>query len=525
MQKSLITKLLTIACLCGLFLFGLLFVSNLVNERQAYYRTVMADIKKTHVNDQYLATPFIAIANAQGVYVPQFASQSDIASQAKVSNSDYQRSIYHAISYNSNVTVKQRFDLKPVTNQLAPLINKTEQGYSVTPSEPITAANQSQAQAQALPSVTPATQATPANANTPKPLPARFYQWQTAKLIIPVSDLRGVTLPTVKINGKPVTAQFPKQKALANLSYVEVNLGELLNDDVTRQSLATAPLNVELQLSVAGIDSLNVLPLGEQFGYQLQANWTEPKFFGDALPTKQFNPTGFSATWQNPFLANHNNQQLTDCLFSGGSRGCDFYPSGENTGEQKYSKMSGEQNYRWLSTAFVDSNGTYTLTDRTLKYALLLILVSFGTFFLFEVLKNLRIHPIQYGLVAAALLVFYVLLMSFAEHVAFWQAYLIASIACVGLIGWYTSFVLHSIKRSLGFSTILSSLYGGFYLILASEGMNLLLGAVFCFALLAIVMFLTRKIDWYQIGENRPPKTPMAKPKTLAEQVQAMNYS
>lgn len=497
MQKALIFKFATIIGLCALFLFGLMFVTNLVSERQSYYRTVMDDIKKTHVNDQYIGTPFVAIANAQGVYIPQFATASDITSQANVSNNDYKRSIYHAISYNSDVTVNQSFNFQPVLTQLAPLITRTDTSYSVIPSEPIT----------------PVTTTNPTNkpklqpASTDKAKqdktnsPPRHYQWQTTKLIIPVSDLRGVNLPKVTINGKSYNAQFPKQKDIKGLSYVEVSLADLVKDDVARQSLLTTPVKVQFQMTVAGIDSFNILPLGDQFGYKLQANWREPKFFGDALPTKQFTPAGFSASWQNQFLATHNNQQISECLFTGGSTGCNLIDP--MLSEEPLVSGQVSSSYKWLSTSYVDSNNTYTLTDRTLKYALLLMLVSFGTFFLFEVLKNLRIHPVQYGLVAAALLVFYVLLLSFAEHIAFWQAYLVASAACVGLIGWYASYVLHSVKRSLGFSIILSSLYAGFYLILASEGMNLLLGAVFCFALLAIVMFLTRKIDWYKVGENR----------------------
>ena len=286
MQKSLVYKFITIACLCGLFLFGLLFIGDLVKERQNYYRAVMTDIKKTHVNDQYMMTPFLAIANAQGVYVPVFANKSDITTQAKVSNQDYQRSIYHAISYNTDVSVSQSFNLQPTLTQLAPVIVTTDKGIEVTPSEPVTSVDGK-----------PATAPKP-TANT---LP-RNYQWQSAKLIIPVSDLRGVTLPTVNINGKSFTAQFPKDKALSGLTYVEVNLGEYLNDELNRQTLLTSPIAVQLQMTAAGIDSFNVLPLGEQFSYKLQANWTEPKFFGDALPTKQFSPAGFNATWQNQFL-------------------------------------------------------------------------------------------------------------------------------------------------------------------------------------------------------------------------------
>lgn len=495
MQKTLFSKLMTIALLCGLFAIALAFVSGIIDERQQYYHQVMDDIKATHVSDQYVITPFIAVANSQGLHIPNFAIQSDIQSQANVSDKDYHRSIYHAISYNNKLSINQQFNLGKYL-QLAPLIEKTEQGYQL-----ITGGT---AEVTTDPTIAVATTTAQANPQNPpketakqptKPTP-RFYDWQTAKLIIPISDLRGVTLPKVTINGKKYTAEFPKVQEIPELKYVEVSLAELFNNEMQRiQWASKADLSVNIELELAGIDSFHVMPLGDNFSLNLQSNWQDPKFFGKALPTKNFSPTGFVAKWQNQFLATENNKTVSECLYVN-TTNC-YFVNGDGG--------------NWLSTAFVDSNDTYTQTDRTLKYALLLIVVSFGTFFLFEVLKDLRIHPIQYGLVATALLVFYVLLLSFAEHIAFWQAYSIASLACVGLIGCYTFFVLKSWIRSAIFSAILGSLYAGFYLILASEGMNLLLGAVFCFVLLAIVMFLTRNIDWYQIGETRE-KTP----KTLA---------
>ncbi len=155
--------------------------------------------------------------------------------------------------------------------------------------------------------------------------------------------------------------------------------------------------------------------------------------------------------------------------------------------------------YQRLGVDFVDENNSYVRIDRSIKYALLLLLVSFGTFFLFEVVRSLKIHPVQYGLVASALLTFYVLLLSLSEYILFWQAYAIAGAACVLLIGWYTSFMLHSKVRALIFMGILGSLYALFYVILTATEFNLLLGALFCFALVFVAMFVTRKIDWYGV--------------------------
>lgn len=480
MQKSLFIKISIIFVLCGLFGIGLSVVNAIIGERKNYYHEVMNDIKQTHVKDQFVTTPFVAIANAQGVYIPNFASQTDIQSQANVTDKDYKRSIYQAISYQNSFNISQSYDLKSF-NQIAPLINKTESGYTLITGNDVAVAEKKDGK--------------DTKNTTPPP---RFYQWQTAKLIVPISDLRGVTLPKVTINGKSFTAQFPKQKEFNDFDYIEVNLNSLFIDNNIRTTTIEQNFDVKIDLNFTGIDSLAVLPLGDNFAFSLQSNWTDPKFLGDALPTKNFSPTGFTANWQNQFLATHNNQKMSNCLYLNGEMGsCNLI-----TDSSGYAN----DDFKWLGTAFINANNIYTQTDRTLKYALLLVIVSFGTFFLFEVLKSFRIHPIQYGLVAMALLMFYILVLSFAEHIAFWQAYSIASVACVGLIGCYTYFVLKSWQRSMVFSLILGSLYTGFYLILASEAMNLLLGAVFCFVLLATVMFLTRHIDWYQVGENYQQK-------------------
>ena len=319
MQKSLIAKITLIFILCGLFGIGLAFVDNIIDERKSYYQTVMDDIKQTHVKDQLLATPFVAIANAQGVYIPQFASQSDIKTQAQVTDKDYKRSIYRAISYNNALNIQQNYNLANF-GEIAPLIQKTETGYEIitggtaespiaietTDTMPTPQANPSAvvlAKGQSLKDIEQAQKANPLPTPTVKPKepPARYYQWNTAKLIIPVSDLRGVTLPKVTINGKDYTAYFPKHKDIEQFDYVEVDLADLFNDDLTRSLTLAKPLDVKINMSLVGIDSIHVLPLGEGFNYSLQANWTDPNFFGDALPTKQFSPTGFTATWKNEF--------------------------------------------------------------------------------------------------------------------------------------------------------------------------------------------------------------------------------
>ena len=123
-------------------------------------------------------------------------------------------------------------------------------------------------------------------------------------------------------------------------------------------------------------------------------------------------------------------------------------------------------------------------------------------FFLYEVLKRLAIHPIQYGLVGVALAMFYLLLTSLSEHMAFAIAYAVASAACIGLLSFYVSFVLKSILRGLSFGALLGALYGALYVLLRSEDQALVLGSVLLFALLTAAMVGTRKVDWYRAGEG-----------------------
>ena len=130
----------------------------------------------------------------------------------------------------------------------------------------------------------------------------------------------------------------------------------------------------------------------------------------------------------------------------------------------------------------------------------MLILITFGSFFLFEILKGLRIHPIQYSLVAMAQGIFFVLLLSISEYYAFALAYLIACIACVMLMTWYLYFVMHGLKPALLFGIILSSLYSMMYLLLQSSGKTFLMGSVLSFVLLTVVMYLTRHVNWYQLS-------------------------
>ena len=120
---------------------------------------------------------------------------------------------------------------------------------------------------------------------------------------------------------------------------------------------------------------------------------------------------------------------------------------------------------------------------------------------MFELLKQLPVHPVQYGLVGLALALFFLLLISLSEHIPFASAYVVSSAACIGLIGFYLSAVLRSAGRGIGFAAMLGLLYAALYGLLVSEDNALVLGAGLLFLILAAVMVVTRRIDWYRLAE------------------------
>ena len=313
------------------------------------------------------------------------------------------------------------------------------------------------------------------------------WDWAGAELILAISDLRGLAAPPVlTLNQQKQTFEPARTNDLGS-AYLRLPL------PLSPQGNAT--IHYQIDLALSGTQSLQIIPLDQTTAMNMKAAWPHPQFFGMALPArKSIGKQQFEAQWQNNYLAQQNRRNLASCLDMPHASGC-LKNSGDESG--------------WLGfgVKFVDPVDAYTLTDRSLKYALLFILMTFGAFFMFEVLKSLRIHPVQYSLVGAAQAVFYLLLLSFSEQFSFAWAYLAASAACIGLIGWYVSFVLKSARRALGLTILLAAMYATLYLLLHTEQYTLLLGSVLVFCLIGVMMYLTRRVDWYAHTDKAKPKT------------------
>ncbi len=227
-----------------------------------------------------------------------------------------------------------------------------------------------------------------------------------------------------------------------------------------------------LAVDINGSKSLFFLPLGKETNVNITSDWPSPSFTGSFLPdNRDISDAGFNAAWK-IFNLNGNYPQQW--------RGNRYEIDGSEFG---------------FDMILVANN--YLKTERTAKYAFLIIALTFTSFFMIELLSKKSIHPVQYLLVGFALMVFYTLLLSISEHLNFGYAYLTASVAIVGMITLYIRKTLTDIKITSMVSGILISLYSYLYVILQLEEFSLLIGSLGLFVLLALIMYLTRNIDWY----------------------------
>ncbi|MCL2872956.1 MAG: cell envelope integrity protein CreD [Betaproteobacteria bacterium] len=294
-------------------------------------------------------------------------------------------------------------------------------------------------------------------------------------LSVGIADMRGIRqVSPLTLNGKEIAF-----RPSAKINAMEQGLHAML-DNLPPTGKTSQPLPFSFELELLGTSNLSVVPVGETTNFSLKSNWPHPNFIGSFLPTQRtVSDQGFSAQWSSTWFANNMNQRLVQAFNAGAV---------------------------WQLPAFsatmIETVDQYQLSDRSVKYAILFIGLTFVAFFLFEMLKALRVHPIQYLLVSVALSLFYLLLLALSEHIGFNLAYLAAALACTGLITYYVSYVLGSIQRGIGFGALLALLYAALWGLLQSEDNALLLGSLLLTVVLALVMALTRKIDWYRLGAS-----------------------
>lgn len=289
----------------------------------------------------------------------------------------------------------------------------------------------------------------------------------SAYFIVSLGDARGIrNSPQLHMNGKKLLfKQGAMNPIVGSGMHAKLEIADLLQ---------TQPLAYQFALELEGTKRFSLSPVAEDTQMKLSSTWPHPSFNGFLPKHSTITKQGFTAQWQLPKIARNTNVQ-----------------------SENYAANS-----EVFAVDFIDPVNIYLLSERAVKYGLMFVVLVFTGFFLFEISKTLAIHPMQYLLVGLAMAMFFLLMISLSEHMAFTWAYLIAGLACVALIEVYLAGILNSHASAMSFATSLTIMYGLLYGVLHSEDNALLMGTCVMFTALAAVMILTRKMDWYQLQKT-----------------------
>ncbi|MBL7733654.1 MAG: cell envelope integrity protein CreD [Chitinophagaceae bacterium] len=316
-------------------------------------------------------------------------------------------------------------------------------------------------------------------------------QWQDASVKFSISDSRGLN-DQLLLNW--------------NDSLVELSPGN--NEEMTARLKTTGAADFEnirfnINIDLNGAEQLYFTPVGKATTVNMQSSWKHPSFSGHVLPQNtELTDSGFKATWKSMSHKRSFPQQWIDDEY----RMEDYFappPAMEGVRVDGSTRSYADTG---ASTAvlgteafgadlFIPVNG-YQKTLRTIKYALLCILLTFAAFFLIETAQKKSAHPFHYGLVGLALILFYTLLLSISEYTGFNTAYVLSSAATIGLIGWFISSVLKSGRAMVILSVVLVLIYSYVFSLLQLQDYSLLLGSMGLFLTLAVIMYFSKKLQW-----------------------------
>ncbi|RXK83091.1 cell envelope integrity protein CreD [Filimonas effusa] len=306
----------------------------------------------------------------------------------------------------------------------------------------------------------------------PENIPATNLKLGESRICIGISDFKGIEDKLqLQVNNIPHTLQ-------PGLPTSEIdNSGFSAPLALTTTNLDTT-LSFRLPLQLKGSSQLHFAPLAANSSFSLSSPWPSPSFDGSALPSLPADPgpDGFHATW------NFNQANLP-------------FPVAITTETVNKQALA-------FGLTMMEPADQYVKTLRCTKYAILFIGLSFALFFMVELMYKRPVHPLQYLLVGLALTVFYTLLLSISEFIQFDLAYLIATVATVSLISLYVKGYFGNWKIAGIFAGLLSALYGFIFILIRLEDTALLVGSIGLFVMLAIVMYISRRINWYGYAAN-----------------------
>ncbi len=302
-------------------------------------------------------------------------------------------------------------------------------------------------------------------------LPESIIANPSSFLEIGINDLRGINKSILIKWNDDVIPVIPGLKS-KDISGSGVHAPVNLNSDTV--------YNFSFELDLNGSKTLSFVPLGKETNVSIMSPWTAPSFNGAFLPDdKDINDKGFSAFWNVLQLNRNYPQQWTN----------DQYDVDDSA----------------FGVELITSVDNYRKTERSVKYAILFIGLTFLAFFFSEVMTNKRIHAVNYLLTGFALCVFYSLLTALSEHINYNLAYLVSAVTIISMIGLFAQSLYKTRRVTLIIISILVVLYTFLFVILQLTDYSLLFGNIGLVLILAIVMYISRKIDWYSPVKSLKP--------------------
>ncbi|KWA04265.1 hypothetical protein WL26_25495 [Burkholderia cepacia] len=450
MNRVLLFKFVITALLALLILIPLQMVQSIVHERSAYRMDALQSIWSSYAGPQTVSGPVLVVPYTE---VTRVRDETPAGGATKTSlRSETKRLLVFPKTLNVDGTLTTSVRYRGIHKALV---------YELT-------------------SRLTGTLALPDLKKLPQADGHVSFKVDNAYVAIGIGDIRGLTAqPDVRIGGARFEVeQGTRLDSLRQGVHANVDLAALAEAGAGAGAGAVVPFSIDLPLR--GAESVAFAPVGDQNDFSLKSTWPHPSFDGAFLPNNRtVDARGFTGNWRVTSFNTKAREQIA-------------------TG-------NGEGAIETASVSMIEPVNVYLQAERATKYGALFVMLTFASFFMYELVKRLRIHPIQYALVGLSLALFFLLLLSLSEHIAFAYAYLAASGACIGLLGFYLSFVLHSVKRGAVFSVLLAVLYAALYGLLLSEDNALMLGSLLLFAILAGIMTLTRRVDWYSLGAAWQP--------------------
>lgn len=296
--------------------------------------------------------------------------------------------------------------------------------------------------------------------------------WKDAAMLVTISDFRGIEEEvTLNWNGKKSTFNSGGKLIFSENSEISGILTpiSLENEGKTKNDFS-------FHVNLKGSESINFIPVGKTTEVNLKSNWQNPSFSGAFLPDKRtISEAGFSASWKVLHLNRDFPQYWTNLT-----------PNTLNSSS--------------FGVKLITLNDNYQKSSRSTKYAILIIALTFMAFFFIEIINRKKVHPFNYILIGLALCIFYTLLISISEFLSFNQAYLMSTFMTLGLIFLYSKSIFGDKRPATIISLVMLVLYCFIFVIIQLEDTALLIGSLGLFIILAITMYISRKIDWQNVG-------------------------